>query len=137
MKKILNGLLLISLIVAICACFTACTDKDTDTDIPTSSEMQINLEEAGYAVTLSNELGSDYSGTHLTAKKENEYVEFYWLDNPEACDYFYNLLDELYPNSSKLVEMENDEKFGNIVFCGSELAINASGIKIVNAKVNV
>ncbi|MCH5163201.1 MAG: hypothetical protein J1G38_06910 [Clostridiales bacterium] len=137
MKNILNNVLLICLLVVICLCFAACTDKDTGTVIPTSNEMQINLEEAGYAVTLSNELGGGYSGTHLTAKKENEYIEFYWLDDAEACDYFYNLLDGLYPNSNKLVEMENDGKFGNIVFCGSELAMNASGIKIVEIKVKV
>lgn len=130
MKKIINGLLLLGMIFAICTFLGACVDKDTGTVIPTSTDMRKNLELVGYTVELDDELENGYSGTHLTAKKENECIEVYWLDDFEACDYYYNLLGELYP-SNKLVEIIDDEKFGNIVYCGSESAINASRIKIV------
>ncbi len=38
-------------------------------------------------------------------------------------------------NYNSLVKIENDEKFGNIVYCGTENAIDAAGIKVVKVKV--
>ena len=120
--------------VAICAGSAACIDKDTATFIPTSTDMQKNLEEAGYTVVLTDELEGGYSGAHLKANKEDEYIEFYWLDDSEACDYFYNRLFKLYPINRRIVKMMN-KKFGNIVFCGTESAIKASGIEIEEVEV--
>ena len=77
----------------------------------------------------------DKNGTHLSALKNNEYIEFYWLDNAEDCEYFYNFLEENHANYNSLVQIENDEKFGNIVYCGTENAISISGIKVVKVKV--
>lgn len=135
MEKVFKSLLYVCVMAVVLTFFSACDDNSTGTVIPTSTEMQKNLESNGYTVEVTDELQDGYTGTHLTAKKGNEYIEVFWLVDPEACDLFYSLLHELYPNNNKLVEMKNDEKFGNIVFCGSESAVNASGIKIVEVKV--
>lgn len=112
---------------------TACGDKN-GTYYPKSDEMKVNLEKAGYTVTVSTDL-NDKTGTHLTASKDNEYIEFYWLDNPTDCEYFYSLLENNHADYNSLVKIENDEKFGNIVYCGTENAVNTAGIKVVKVKV--
>lgn len=113
---------------------TACGDDKNGTYYPQNEEMKTNLEKGGYTVTVTTDLG-DKNGTRLSAKKDNEYIEFYWLDNAEDCEYFYNLLEENHTNYNSLVKIENDEKFGNIVYCGTENAISVSGIKVVEVKV--
>ncbi len=42
--------------------------------------MKTNLENGGYTVTFTTNL-EDKNGVHLSATKDNEYIEFYWLDN--------------------------------------------------------
>lgn len=69
------------------------------------------------------------------AEKANDYIEFYWLNNSDDCDYFYNLLDEKHTDYNSLVQINNDEKFGNIVYCGTENAVNDAGIKVVVVKI--
>lgn len=135
MKKIF-----VSLFASILLIFTltlcACGDDKSGTYYPTNEEMKANLENGGYNVAVTIDLG-DKNGTHLSATKENEYIEFYWLDNAADCDYFYKVLEEFYPDCHSLVQIENDAKFGNIVYCGTEDAVNVAGIKIVNVKVKV
>ena len=113
---------------------TACGDAENGTYYPTNGEMKTNLEKGGYNVTVTTDLG-DKNGRYLSASKDNEYIEFYWLDNAEDCEYFYNLLEENHANYNSLVQIENDEKFGNIVYCGTENAIRISGIKVVKVKI--
>ena len=113
---------------------TACNDDKNGTYYPQNEEMKTNLENGGYTVSVTTDLG-DKNGTHLSATKGNEYIEFYWLDNAEDCEYFNILLEENHTNYNSLVKIENDEKFGNIVYCGTENAISISGIKVVKVKV--
>ena len=126
--------ILACIMVMLTLTLTACGDDKNGTYYPQNEEMKTNLENGGYTVTVTNDLG-DKNGTHLSATKDNEYIEFYWLDNIEDCEYFYNLLEENHTNYNSLVKIENDEKFGNIVYCGTENAISISGIKVVKVKV--
>lgn len=135
MKRIFVSLFAgILLVLALTLC--ACGDDKNGTYYPTYDEMQTNLENGGYTVTVTFDL-EDKSGIRLSATKDKEYIEFYWLDDAADCDYFYNLLEEIYANYHSLVKIENDEAFGNIVYCGTENAVNAAGIKVVVVKVKV
>ena len=132
MKKIVTIVLSAILFV----CLTACGEDGTGTVIPSSSEIQTNLENKGYSIETTQKV-DDLENTCLTAQKENEYLKVYWLKNADDCDYFYNKLAEEYTDYNTLVEFQNDEKFGNIVICGTESAVKDSGIEIVNVNVNV
>lgn len=54
--------------------------------------------------------------------------DFYLLFIKKYDIYYYSLLEETHPDY-------NDEKFGNIVYCGTANAVNDSGIKVVKVKV--
>ena len=133
MKKVF-ATILVCLMALLTLTLTACGDGENGTYYPTNEEMKTNLEKGGYTVTVTTDLG-DKNGTYLSASKDNEYIEFYWLDNAEDCKYFYNLLEENHADYNSLVLIENDEKFGNIVYCGTEKAVSVSGIKVVKVKV--
>ncbi len=132
MKKVLMSLLaVISLIITFA--LTAC-GKDKGTYFPNADEMKANLEKEGYAVTIISDLG-EKSGTYLSAVKDKEYIEFYWLDNSDDCGYFYDLITNQHPDSEVAVQIQNDEKFGNIAYCGTANAVSAAGINVVRVKV--
>lgn len=133
MKKFASVLLL-CIVAVFTLLLTACKDDNGGTYYPKSNEMKNHLENSGYIVTVTTDLG-DRSGTYLSATKDNEYIYFYWLNNTEDCEYFYGLLEENHTNYNSLVKIENDEKFGNIVYCGTENAIRVAGIKVVTVKV--
>ena len=144
MKKIFSSIL-VSILVVLTFTLSACGDKN-GTYYPTNDEMKRNLEENGYVVTLYNDLsdnkGNQHDGTLLFASKsceneQEEYLYFYRFENANSCEYYYNSMEENCENYNSLVKIENDEKFGNIVYCGTENAVNAAGIKVVNVKVNV
>ncbi|MCM1306857.1 MAG: hypothetical protein NC037_05945 [Bacteroides sp.] len=135
MKKVFISLLAgVLLILTFTLC--ACGDDKGGTYYPTWDEMKTNLENGGYTVTVTYDL-EDKGETHLSATKDNEYIEFYWLDDAADCDYFYNLLYVIPTNYNSIVKIENDEKFGNIVYCGTENAVKVAGIKVVDVKVKV
>lgn len=138
-------IILACLITILTLTLTACGD-DNGTYYPTNEEMKTNLENNGYVVTLYQDLsdndGNRHYGTLLFASKDREgeqreYLYFYRLDNTTSCEYYYNALEQYCENYNSLVKIENDDKFGNIVYCGTENAINASGIKVVEVKVKV
>lgn len=141
MKKILNSLLLICLTAVFCSFFAACKDKVTGSGsyFPDQDEMRANLANAGYEyTTISNIMLIDgYCITELSAEKNGDYIDFYWLYTPEQCDTYYNELSEKYPEYDVLIKIENDEKYGCIVFCGTTSAIDAAGIRIVDVNVDV
>ncbi len=135
---------MVSFLIILTLALSACGDDKGGTYYPTNDEMQSNLEKNGYAVTLYNDLsdnnGNHHDGTLLFASKsrENEqyeYLYFYRFENANSCEYFYNSMEEKCENYNTLVKIENDEKFGNIVYCGTENAVNAAGIKVVKVKV--
>ncbi len=135
MKRLASVVVAIATLV-LCLVLSACGDDTNGTYYPKNTEMQSNLENNGYSVSVTTDL-DEKNGTYLAAAKDNEYIEFYWLDNADACDYFYDLLKEKYHDYNSLIKIENDEKFGNIVYCGTENAINDAGIKVVDVKVKV
>lgn len=112
-------------------------DKETGTYYPNALEMQKNLEKLGYAVLVENNSDDNYIGTHLYATKNNEYIEFYWLDNSKFIDNISEKLETKYSNYEKFVSIKDDSKFGTLIFCGTELAVDDSGVKIVDVKVKV
>lgn len=134
MKKVFVSLF-VGILLALTLTLCACSDKG-GTYYPDDSEMKTNLENGGYTVTVTFN-SADKSGTHLSATKGNDYIEFYWLDDAADCEYFYNLLEETHADYNSLIKIENDEKFGNIVYCGTENAVNAAGIRVVDVKVKV
>ncbi|MCM1439151.1 MAG: hypothetical protein NC131_08095 [Roseburia sp.] len=135
MKKIFVSLFA-SILLVLTFTLCACGDDKGGTYYPTYDEIQTNLENGGYTVTVTFDL-EDKGEIHLSATKDKEYIEFYWLDNAVDCDYFYNLLEAIHTDYNSIVKIENDEKFGNIVYCGTENAVHAAGIKVVDVKVKV
>ncbi|MDE7439266.1 MAG: hypothetical protein K2N23_01990, partial [Clostridia bacterium] len=77
MKKIFVSLFA-SILLVITLALCACGDDKSGTYYPTNEEMKTNLENGGYTVTVTTDLG-DKNGTHVSATKDNEYIEFYWL----------------------------------------------------------
>ena len=134
---------------------TACGDDRNGSYYPTNEEMKTNLEKQGYVVTIFNDLSvsgigdeslrGDVNGTLLTATKSREidgvvttdFLYFYRLDESSYCDYYYGAMENNFEDYDSLVKIENDKNFGNIVYCGTENAISASGIKIVEVNVKV
>lgn len=114
---------------------TACGDDKNGTYYPDKSEMSYNLVTNGYQTYSTSILVGEGTGIFLSATKDGDYIKFYWLDSPDDCDYYYHLLEEDNPDCNVLVKLENDEKFGNIVYCGTENAINDAGITVVKVKV--
>lgn len=135
MKKIILAILIMGIVVLE---ITGCsTNKENGTYYPNASEMQKNLEELDYAVSVEDNPDDSYVGTHLYAVKNNEYIEFYWLDDSSFFDKVSEKLETKYPNYEKFVSIKDDNEFGTLIFCGTELAVEDSGIKIVDVKVKV
>lgn len=135
MKKIFASLLL-GLLFVITFALSACGDKTNGTYYPTFDEMKNNLENSGYMVNTLTGIDNDIVTT-LSANKENNHIVFYWLKNASDCQHYYDNCQELHPDWEVLISIENDEKFGNIVYCGTEQAINDAGITIVDVKIKV
>lgn len=144
MKKVFAGIVT-SLLLILTFVLSACGDGD-GTYYPPNEEMKTNLENSGYVVTLYQDLtdndGNRHGGTLLFASKAREgeaeeYLYFYRFDNAASCEYYFDALENNCKNYNSLVIIENDEKFGNIVYCGTENAINTAGIKVVKTDVTV
>lgn len=99
--------------------------------------MEENLKNAGYTVTVTEHFHETYTGTYLCAEKGSDYIEFYWLNEVEAIDEITEEIKQRREEYNKLESRGNDAKFGTHVFCGTNIAINAAGIKIVTVKVDI
>ncbi|MDE5765940.1 MAG: hypothetical protein K2I17_02080 [Clostridia bacterium] len=115
---------------------TACSDDKNGTYYPTNEEIQTNLENAGYT-TCFTDSQTGWGGYAIKDEDENEYIYFCRPKTKDDCEYYYNLYEKNCKNYDVIVKIENDKKFGNIVYCGTENAISASGIKVVEVKVKV
>lgn len=135
MKKLLLSLVA-SILFVLTFALSACGDDKNGTYYPDITEMGKNLECAGYSVSYPGYVVG-FQGKILLADKEKDFIAFYWLENADDCDKYYNSLEEYYPDSEVLVKIKNDEKFGNIVYCGTSEAINAAGIKVVKVDVKI
>lgn len=101
---------------------------------PNCAEMEENLKCAGYTVTVTEDFHEIYTGTYLCAEKGNDYIEFYWLDKVEAIDEITEEIKQRREDYNKLESRGNDVKYGTHVFCGTNKAIDASGITILKIK---
>ena len=134
MKKIL----FFPLVLIMSLILVACGKNSQGTYYPDSNEMKGNLEGKNYNVSVATMEQNDSTITVLTATKENEYIDFYWLDNDKEVDNIITSLKSKHNDYAKLVSMKNDDKFGNLVFCSTEKAMKDSGIVIAgDVKVNV
>lgn len=135
MKKVFTSFLL-GLIFVLTFALSACGNDKDETYYPSFNEMKNNLECSGYNIDTLTGIDNDIVTT-LSAYKENDYIVFYWIKNASDCQHYYNRCRELHSDCEVLVSIENDEKFGNIVYCGTENAVNTAGIKVVDVKVKV
>lgn len=134
MKK---GLFVILSACMSCIMLTACGDNKNGTYYPDDEEMQTNLEKAQYTMTISDRVDEEgkFTGCHLSAhNSDGDYIEFYWLDDEQAVDVVSETLESEHSDSEKFVSIKNDKKFGSIVFCATESAVNDAGIRIVEAE---
>ena len=128
--------LIVSALIFVCVLgLIACGRNGEGTYYPNCSEMQENLQSKNYEVNVQTIQNDDYSGTHLTAIKGDEYIEFYWLDESNEMSSIEQQLEKKYPHYNKLVSMKNDSQFGTFIFCSSEKAADDAGIVIVDVKV--
>ncbi len=136
MKKEVKKLLV--LILCLSALFlTACGKDGQGTYYPDVEEIENNLREEGYTVTINDNINAEYTGTELFAQKDDEFIVFYWLDEAEAVDDCANLIENSGYRYNKFVTLEDDSEFGNIVFCGTNKAVEDAGIVIVDVTVKV
>ncbi len=129
-RVLIISLLFISLILS------ACDKGGQGTYYPNSDEMKINLENKNYNVTVEVIEQNGSSITVLSATKDNEYIEFYWLEDDKCVDEIAAGLESKYDAYNSLVSMKNDNKFGNLVFCSTQKAKEDSGIVIVEVKID-
>lgn len=133
-----RSILIILVFVISALLITGCSkDKENGTYYPNASEMQENLEKSNYAVSVAYNSDDNYIGTHLYAEKDNEYIEFYWLNDSKFIDVISEELETKYSNYDKFVSIKDDSKFGTLIFCGTESAVKDAGIKIVDVKVKI
>lgn len=143
MKKIFT-VFLASVLVVLSFALCACGDDKGGTYYPNSKEMSDNLKKRGYTVEVKTELDGE-SGTFLHATRGGDFIYFYWLNNGEDCDYFKDYLTTACSHylmngillMEDLVQIKNDEKYGNLVYCGLDVAIKDAGIKVVKTDVKV
>lgn len=147
MKRTLACLLTIVLLaisLALSACGENSGENHGGTYYPTNEEMKKNLEKKGYHVKIYEDvnyqeffiaISAYYPGTLVEAKKGENYLYFYRADTSDYCEGMYCILEESCSNPSSLVKIENDEAFGNIVYCGTASAIDAAGIRVVKVTV--
>lgn len=112
-------------------------DNKNGSYYPSCSEMQKNLVELNYEVSVENFSDDNCFGTHLYATNNNEYIDFYWLDDDISVDEISEELERKHTNYDKFVSIKDDSEFGNRIFCGTELAIDDAGVEIVDVKVKV
>lgn len=133
MKKIV----MLSFIFVIGIILVACGKERQATYYPDSNEMQNNLENKNYKVNVQSIQLDEYSGTYLMAEKDDEYIEFYWLNDSKGVNLIEQKLETKHTDYVKLVSMSDDSEFGSLVFCSTEKAMDDAGIEIVDVKVDI
>jgi len=132
MKKF-SAIFLISLLLVSAFVLTACGGDNDGTYYPTNEEIEENLSNAGY-VTLFHDSQTGYGGY---GQKNDEYIYFCRPKTESDCEYYYNLYKDNCKDYDVLVKIENDKKYGNVVYCATNNALNDAGIKVVNVEVKV
>lgn len=137
-KKVFVSILA-SILLILPFVLSACSNDGNGTYYPDVKEMAANLNNSGYLTQFAtgerNSEGRDWVVDSLSATKGEDYIVFYRIEESAHCDIYCDKLRELHPDCPHYVTIENDEKFGNIVYCGTENAIKAAGIRVVKVKV--
>ncbi len=134
MKKSVMSIL-ICLLAVLTMALVACGNNKSEGNFPNSNKMKKNLERNGYTVSVTTDL-RDKVGIHLSAKKDDEYIEVYWLENLADADYFYEKVKNDSPDYTAAAELVNVETFGNVVYCGTVSAVEDAGITTIVTKVD-
>lgn len=113
----------------------ACGKNGQGTYYPDCTEMHHKLEADGYKVSVTIDTNSGMTKTCLSAEKDDDYIVFYWLDEGIDVDPVAAQLNKEYEDYDQFVSIQDDSKFGSLVFCGTSNAVDASGIIIVDVKV--
>lgn len=116
---------------------SACGEQGSGTYYPDKAEMTQNMQTKGYTTYSTNWLVGEGTGIFFSAERGDDYIKVYWLDDAADCEVCYHELEESYSACEVLVQIQNDEKWGNIVYCGTSAAVEDSGIRIVKVNVNV
>lgn len=125
------------LLCCLCLAAAACGENSGGTYYPDSAEMEKNLQNAGYVVDVTEELGEDWPGTRLTAAKGSDFIKFYWLDDGGVVEDVTNALENEQDGYDKIVSIQEDAQFGSLVCCGTAAAMDDAGICIVHVKTDV
>lgn len=135
MKRILLLLTVFALLA-----LTGCTRSDSGTYYPSFEEMVKNLNDKGYTVsTIVFDKDSDTPGKYLSAFKDDDFIDFYWLDRAEdvaACEASLRHRSTI-PPYDRLISVSGDAKHGNLTFCATNQAMQDAGIRLDEAKVDV
>ncbi len=114
------------IIILICILFCGCGKK---TYYPNSTLMKKKLEKLGYSVVSDTKFNEEYVGAHIYARKGEDYIDIYWLNSDE---FFDRVKDSFFGKScERFITMENDSRFGTIISCSTNKALNDSGITII------
>lgn len=127
---------LIVLLAAMLTCLLcACGKEHNGTCYPKMKEMRKNLNANGYACTNVTDETENGTEIYLLGTKGEEFIECYWLDSADRAETIAEQMKERNEHYDRFVCMENDKTFGTIVFCATEEAFWASGIQIVEVKI--
>ncbi|MBQ1433480.1 MAG: hypothetical protein IIZ09_10325 [Ruminococcus sp.] len=122
-----SKVLLVMTVVIMAVMFAGCYNDGRGTYYPDSTEMVKNLRDKGYEVTVEEV----EEGRHLDAQKGDEFIEFYWMKDETYCDKLTDDLKERHEKIDKLSSTTKSPDFGNIIFCSTKKAMDASGIQII------
>lgn len=114
--------------------FGGCYMDGRGTYYPDVTEMTKNLEKKGYDVSTDEIKKDDDTITVLNGKKDDEYIEFFWFDTEKYVDEYVEELKKDNSEYDTISWITNDKKFGNIAYCGTEKAIDCSGVQVVEVK---
>lgn len=128
-------IIMVCLMTILTLALTACSDDKNGTYYPPNNEIETNLKNAGYTTYFTN-TDSGWGGYAIN-DDESEYIYFGRFNTEEVCEQYYKIYEANCVNYDALVKIVNDKKLGNIAYCGTENAIKASGIKVVEVKVEV
>lgn len=128
MKKVLAPI-----IAAVMLLMTACYNDGRGTYFPSWDEMEKNLDAKGYTVIVEDK----DVGKYLNGHKDDDYIEFYWLDNADDAKKLNEELSKEHTDFDELRSILNSDEHGNVLFCSKGSAMDDAGIQIVEVDVKV
>lgn len=118
----------LGLVMSGCSSDTVGTYYPDYPQCPDYNTMQQNLEEEGYEVIVTDQVEGDYTGTYLSAIKDDDYIEFYWLDDAEDVKEVSDALKTRHNGYGECDSTEEDSATGPYVFSSTPGAMKSAGI---------